>query len=135
MVAHQGLPVRAIAIAGAPTDFGPMLDPAVPFFDGKRGADVVEVAHQLLGCSDNTDRCDALATDVSPAQLSPGTVDLLIVHGESDHIVDVDQARRLFDHLQAQGATPELVIVEAGGHVPHVDEGGIDQFFDDRLLS
>lgn len=135
MLAHQGIDVAAIAIAGAPTDFGPLLDPAVPFFDGNRGADVVASVRGLLGCVPSPDACDEIATSVSPAQLSPGSVDLLIVHGDRDHIVDVDQATRLHAHLVDQGATPTLVVVEGGGHSPHIDEGGIADFFDERLLS
>jgi acetyl esterase/lipase len=135
MVAHEDLPVSAVAIAGAPTDFGPLLDPEATFFDGRRGAAVVTLAMELLGCADQPETCEGLSTAVSPAQLSAGAPDLLIVHGDIDHIVDVDQARRLHDHLVEVGGTPELVIVEGGGHEPHVDEGGIAEFFDERLLS
>jgi len=135
MISHEKLPVAAIAIAGAPTDFGPLLDPSVPFFDGNRGPEVVARAKDLLGCTPNPSECDRIATSVSPAQLSSGEVELLIVHGEADHIVGVDQAQRLFDGLVAQGAFPSLVIVDAGGHAPHLDEGGITDFFDERLLS
>ena len=135
MVAHAGLDVAAVAIAGAPTDFAPMLEPDATFFDGKIGPAVVDATRDLLGCTAAPDTCDRLATAVSPAQLSPGPSDLLIVHGDRDPIVDVDQATRLFEHLEAAGATPSLVIVEGGGHSPHVDEGGIAAFFDERLLS
>ena len=135
MIAHERLPVAAIAIAGAPTDFGPLLDPEIEFFDGNRGPDVVAIARRLLGCSSEPSECDERATEVSPAQLTPGDVDLLIVHGDIDHIVDVDQAHRLFDSLVAQGSNPSLVIVKDGGHEPHLEEGHITEFFDDRLLS
>lgn len=135
MIAHEKLPVAAIAVAGSPTDFGPLLDPAVEFFDGNRGPEVVTAAQNLLGCSAAPLECDGQATAVSPAQLAPGDVDLLIVHGAIDHIVDVDQAHRLFDNLVELGAKPSLVIVEDGGHSPHIEEGGIAQFFDERLLS
>jgi acetyl esterase/lipase len=135
MIGHADLAVAAIAIAGAPTDFGPLLDPDATFFDGKRGPAVVTAARELLGCTVSPETCDELSTESSPAQLSPGSADLLIVHGDRDPIVDVDQAYRLHDHLVAEGATPLLVIVEGGGHDPHVTEGGIDAFFDDRLLS
>ena len=135
MVAHENLPVAAVAIAGAPTDFAPLLDSDATFFDGQRGPDVVTLARERLGCTDRPGDCDELARAVSPAQLSPGTADLLIVHGDRDSIVDVEQATRLHDHLVAEGADPQLVIVEGGGHVPHVEEGGIAAFFDERLLS
>ncbi len=135
MVAHERLDVAAVAVAGAPTDFLALLDPAVPFFDGRTGADVVSATRALLGCGDRIDTCRDLAVEASPAQLPAGTVDLLIVHGARDHIVDVDQAHRLHDHLVASGQTPTLVVIEDGGHDPHVDEGGIAEFFDERLLS
>ncbi|MEZ5244492.1 MAG: alpha/beta hydrolase [Acidimicrobiales bacterium] len=135
MVGHADLAVAAIAIAGAPTDFDPLLDPGVTFFDGKRGPAVVDAARALLGCTASPGTCDRLATESSPAQLSPGSADLLIVHGDRDPIVDIDQAYRLHDHLVAEGAAPLLVIVEGGSHEPHVTEGGIDVFFDERLLS
>jgi acetyl esterase/lipase len=134
MVAHEDSPVRAIAIAGAPTDFAPLLDPAVTFFDGNEGPDVVSATIELLGCTTPSD-CVERAMHVSPAQLDPGSVDLLIVHGNDDHIVHVDNARRLADHLRAQGVQPTLVIVQGGRHEPLVDEGGIAKFLDERLLS
>lgn len=135
MAAHENLPVVAVAIAGAPTDFGPLLDPDVSFFDGRRGPAVVTLAQGLLGCTDAPDDCDESARAVSPAQLDPGAPELLIVHGDRDPIVDVDQAIRLHEHLTSAGASPSLVIVEGGGHAPHVEEGGIADFFDERLLS
>ena len=135
MVAHADLGVAAIAIAGAPTDFAPLLDPAATFFDGNRGPAVVTAARALLGCTDSPETCDQLATESSPAQLSPGSADLLIVHGDNDPIVDVDHAIRLHDHLVAEDSPPLLVIVEGAGHIPHVEKGGISAFFDERLLS
>lgn len=83
---------------------------------------MVTVARERLGCVDAPDECDELAREVSPAQLAPGDPALLIVHGDRDHLV-------------AEGADPQLVIVEGGGHLPHVEEGGIAAFFDERLLS
>lgn len=135
MVAHEDPGVAAVAIAGAPTDFAPLLDPDDAFFDGARGPEVVTLVRERLGCADTPDDCDERARAVSPAQLAPGSADLLIVHGDRDPIVAVDQAIRLHDHLVAEGAVPQLVIVEGGGHLPHVEEGGIATFFDERLLS
>jgi acetyl esterase/lipase len=135
MIAHEQLDVAAVAIAGAPTDFTALLDPDVRFFDGRTGAAVVAAARDLLGCQERIDTCHGLAVSASPAQLSGDSVDFLIVHGALDHIVDVDQAYRLHHHLVASGHTPELVIVEDGGHEPLVDEAGIAEFFDERLLS
>lgn len=135
MIDHRRLDVAAIAIAGAPTDFAPLLLPSVPFFDGRRGPGVVELAQRLLGCDAAPPTCAAAGTEVSPAQLAAGPTDILIVHGTADHIVPVDQATRLYDHLVDQGAAATLVLVDGGGHSPHVDEGGIGEFFDEHLLS
>ncbi|MEQ8839368.1 MAG: alpha/beta hydrolase [Acidimicrobiales bacterium] len=140
MVGHAGgvdadLRVAAIAIAGAPTDFVALLDPAVPFFDGNRGPDVVVAVQDLLGCTSSPATCEARASAASPARLDPGPADLLVVHAANDHIVDVDQAHRLQAHLEAAGSPAQVVVVDEGGHSPLLEEGGIAEFFDERLLS
>ncbi len=132
---EEGLDVAAIAIAGAPTDLVPLLDPTVRFFDGNRGDDVVSAVQDLLGCAATPDTCTDRASMLSPARLDPGPADLLIVHGNNDHIVDVDQARRLHARAIEDGASADLVVVDGGGHAPLVEDGGIAEFFDERLLS
>lgn len=134
MIATTELPISALAIAGAPTDFGPMLDLTDPFFDGRSGPAVAEVARMLLGCEDPAG-CAAAATAVSPAQLEPGAAPVLVVHGENDSLVYVDNARRYAAHLESHEVDVRLVIVAGGVHAPHVDLGGIDVFFDEHLLS
>jgi acetyl esterase/lipase len=133
MVATTDLPVAAVAVAAAPTDFAPLLDPVDRFFDGRVGTDIAAWARTLLGCSDSAD-CENVAAKVSPSQLGAGTAPILVVHGDQDNIVAVAHATRYADHLMSRGADVEVVIVPGGGHSPHVELGGIDVFFDERLL-
>lgn len=121
MVGHNNLPVAAVVLAGAPTDFRPLLDPNVDFFNGLEGQGVVEFSEGVLGCS--VPNCEDAAVAVSPAALDAGAPPMLIVHGRLDGIVHVSQASLLYDHLTAQGADVELVIVEDEGHSSLLEHG------------
>ncbi len=138
MVAQRRVPIAAVALSGAPTDLVALIDPTVPFFDGHRGAGSARRVAGLLGCASTLDSpwddagCQAVALAASPAQLPAGTSPMLIVHGDADPVVGVDQARRLHDRLAADGTPVETVIVPAGGHQPFTDPEVAD--FLDRLL-
>ena len=59
----------------------------------------------------------------------------LIMHGDADPLVEVDQAVRLYEVLQSNRVEVTLAIVKGGGHVfwgPEVDRE-IDAFFDKHL--
>jgi acetyl esterase/lipase len=47
---------------------------------------------------------------------TPDDPPFLIIHGDSDPIVPVEQAQSLYDALAAQGVPAELIIVKNGGH-------------------
>lgn len=140
MIGQAGRDVVAVAVAGAPTDLVVMLDPDATYFDGKRGEPMVEAMRALLGCTDEPDTCEERATAASPARLpavtsgTAGSVETLVVHGTADFIVDPDQATRFHEHLLAAGAPVSFQLVPDGGHGPLVTEGGIAEFFDERLL-
>ncbi len=130
MVAHKELPVAAVVLAGAPTDFRPLLDPEINFFNGLSGPDVVRFSEDVLGCSGSA--CTEAARLASPAALSTGRAPILVVHGRLDGIVHVSQAEILATHLADAGADVELIIVDNEGHSSLLGYGP-DQFLERHL--
>lgn len=62
------------------------------------------------------------AKQASPASyISKDDPPFLIVHGDADRLVPVEQSRNFHQQLKAQGVESRLVIVKGGGH------GGFDQ--------
>ncbi|MCC7207507.1 MAG: S9 family peptidase [Anaerolineae bacterium] len=54
-------------------------------------------------------------------------VPLLMVHGDGDADVSVEQSRRLFDGMRAAGMTVELTVLPGGDHGLNNYEGGMQQ--------
>lgn len=64
-----------------------------------------------------------LARLASPAEfVSPDAPPFLIVHGNQDRLVPLDQSRRLHEALQSAGVESRLIVVENGGHGGWPDE-------------
>jgi dipeptidyl aminopeptidase/acylaminoacyl peptidase len=73
-------------------------------------------------------RTDALYAERSPiTQVSLITKPLLILHGDSDPVVGVDQSRAVADQLTALGRDVELVVYEGEGHGWRKPETRIDE--------
>jgi dipeptidyl aminopeptidase/acylaminoacyl peptidase len=98
----------AISMAG-PTDLRRMLRYDVRFLIARRYAG--EWRQQIEG-EERTD-LDAVSPAAHPEMLR---VPLLLVHGEQDINVPVDQARRLLRALQRRGANVESVFYPKSGH-------------------
>lgn len=120
MVASADLGVAAVVSSAAPTDFEPLVDPERSVFEGRPPADAAAVIRGLLGCDDGD--CDDEVAELSPARLPAGPAPVLVLHGDRDLIVDPSQAEAFGAHLEAEGATVELRIVEDVGHRPMEDE-------------
>src|SRR3954469_4405492 len=103
--------VKAVAVFFPPTDF---LD-----WDGKP-ADYNTVGDLLFlgGVKGHTeDEIKEQARLISPARLVKGAmVPFLLIHGDADPIVPLQQSQKMVEVLKAAGGTAELVIKKGGGH-------------------
>ncbi len=81
-------------------------------------------AFQVFGASDVTDPIFAQASPVTWA--SSDDPPFLILHGDQDPVVPLEQSQSLYDHLQAVGVPVELVVVKNAGHGFKPTGGRID---------
>ena len=62
-------------------------------------------------------RIDGILAEYSPINhVSAKSAPTLILHGDKDGIVRVEQARMMVDKLKEAGVAAQLVIKEGGGH-------------------
>jgi acetyl esterase/lipase len=103
--------VLAAAVFFPPTDF---LD-----WDGKRAnLDLLGDLLFLGGAKGHSeDELTERATAISPARLVKGTpVPFLIIHGDADPLVPLQQSRKMVEALKAAGGPAELIVKKGGGH-------------------
>jgi acetyl esterase/lipase len=103
--------VKAAAIFFPPTDF---LD-----WNGKP-ADF-KLLGDLLFPGDTKDRTEdeikERARLISPARLvKPPTIPFLLIHGDADPIVSLQQSQKMVEAIKAAGGSAELIIKKGGGH-------------------
>ncbi|HEY5913440.1 MAG TPA: prolyl oligopeptidase family serine peptidase [Verrucomicrobiae bacterium] len=103
--------VKAAAIFFPPTDFldwdGRLADPALLgdllFLGGAKGHSDDEIKDR--------------ARDVSPARLVKAPViPFLLIHGDADPLVPLQQSQKMVAALKAAGGSPELIVKKGGGH-------------------
>jgi acetyl esterase/lipase len=103
--------VRAAAVFFPPTDF---LD-----WDGKP-ADLERLGDLFfLGGSKGQSEEDIKqrAQQLSPARLVNGpTIPFLLIHGDADPLVPLQQSRKMVEVLKASGGSAELIVKPGGGH-------------------
>jgi len=103
--------VKAAAIFFPPTDF---LD-----WDGKQANP--QLLGDLLflgGTKGHTDEeIKERATEISPARLVKAPViPFLLIHGDADPLVPLQQSEKMVEALKAAGGSPELIVKKGGGH-------------------
>jgi acetyl esterase/lipase len=137
--------VQAAAVLFPPTDFlnyrgegknimdDPALDPFSAAFDFH---EMNDAQHKLLPVSRR--RHTEILRDLSPAQhISKNTPPCMIIHGDKDELVPMQQSTLFLDKLKAQGVTAELIVKKGGGHGwgnAEVEIEQMAQFFDKILL-
>jgi acetyl esterase/lipase len=103
--------VKAAAIFFPPTDF---LD-----WDGKP-ADMAVLGDLLFlgGASGHSeDEIRARAEKISPARRVRGRpVPFLLIHGDADPLVPLQQSQKMIEALKAAGGSAELIVKQGGGH-------------------
>jgi len=110
-VQRLGTQVRAVAVFFPPTDFldwnGKPADSQMLgnllFLDGIKGHSEDEIQDR--------------ARQISPAQLVKATpVPFLLIHGDADPLVPLQQSQKIVAALKAAGGTAELIVKQGGGH-------------------
>jgi acetyl esterase/lipase len=132
--------VKAVAVFFPPTDF---LD-----FNGKsvdvRGADRLGPLLRRLafaeGIGDSTDaEVEAAVTQISPARLvTSAAPPFLLIHGDADTVVPLQQSERMLAALKQAGVPAELIVKEGGGHpwlTLHEEVQVLADWFDTQLAT
>jgi len=103
--------IKAAAVFFPPTDFldwnGKMADAdllgGLLFVGGAKGHSETEIQER--------------ARDISPARLVKGPVSpFLIIHGDADPLVPLQQSRKMVEALKAAGGSADLIVKAGGGH-------------------
>ena len=110
-VLQQNTKVKAGAFFFPATDF---LD-----WDGKR-ADMTILSELLfLGGAKgrSEEEIEERARQISPARLVKApTIPLLLIHGDADPLVPLQQSRKMVEAVKAAGGPAELIVKPGGGH-------------------
>ncbi len=108
---EEGTQVKAAAVFFPPTDF---LD-----WNGKP-ADFAVLGDLLFpgGAKGHTeDELTERAREISPARLVKSTpIPFLLIHGDADPLVPLQQSQKMVEALKAAGGSAELIVKKGGGH-------------------
>jgi acetyl esterase/lipase len=106
--------VQAVAVFYPPTDF---MNYGKPGVDGTGVGQLRAYAAPFGPEAFTVEGRERLARDISPVNfISPATPPTLIVHGEKDDTVPLQQAERFVEKAKAAGVTAELVVKPGAGH-------------------
>lgn len=132
--------VKAIAVFFPPTDF---LD-----YGGKRvdlrGEDRFSQLVRRLALppgpvTENADELTQKVTQISPARLvTPQAPPFLLIHGDADTVVPLQQSEAMLAALKKAGVPAELIVKAGGGHpwpTLHEEVEVIANWFDKQLAS
>ena len=110
--ASQSSRVNCVVNINGPSDLTEDFAPKV-----KQGAAVNDLLTKLFGGPRSETGKGELARDASPLfNIDAKTPPFLIVHGDQDEVVPVDQSRRLQEALVKAGVSSNLLILEGEGH-------------------
>src|SRR3989454_2375422 len=108
---RHGTGLRAAAVFFPPTDF---LD-----WDGKMANFVILGDLLFLGGikGHSEDDLKERAERISPARLiKSAPIPFLLIHGDADPLVPLQQSRKMVETLKAAGGSAELIVKKGGGH-------------------
>jgi len=134
--ASQDSPVTAVAAISPPTDLADWGKPAFLLIDDPQMAIFIPAG----GFDPKGPRNDmvALARQLSPiTYVTPKFPPTLIVHGDDDKVVPLQQAQSMDQALAKAGVVHNLVVISGGGHDEKTFVPGVTkavQWFNDKLL-
>lgn len=116
--ASVGTDVKAVAVFFPPTDF---LDFGGKAIDARAEDGFGPVARRLafpLGLKNETDaEVSEKLKQISPARLvTPQAPPFLLIHGDADPVVPLQQSERMLAALKKAGVPAELIVKHGGGH-------------------
>jgi acetyl esterase/lipase len=132
--------VKAVAVLFPLTDF---LDFGGRAIDVRADDHMGQLVRRLAfptGLSSETDlEVNERLTQISPARLvTPQAPPFLIIHGDADTVVPLQQSERMIDALKAAGVPAELIVKRGGGHPwlsLHEEVKVLADWFDKQLPS
>ncbi len=130
--------VKAVGVFFPPTDF---LDLAGKTIDARATSGMGELVRQLAfpqGLGEETDAEVAeKLTQISPARLvTPKAPPFLLIHGDADPAVPLQQSERMLAALKQAGVSAELIVKKGGGHpwpTIHEEVQVLADWFDKQL--
>ena len=131
--ANQSTRVKAVAVFFPPTDF---LD-----FGGKTLDSGDELMGRLVGGAAQPQTVDSaqLLKQISPAHLvTRQAPPFLLIHGDADPVVPLQQSERMLAALKQAGVPAELIVKKGGGHpwfTIHEEVKVVADWFDKQLGS
>jgi acetyl esterase/lipase len=135
---EDGLRVAAVAVFFPPTDFidygGSMVDPRT---DSRFGAIAARLGFEGGASGLSDEQVKEKLTAISPARQVHGSAPpFLLIHGDADPVVPLQQSEALRDSLQAANVPVTLIVKEGGGHpwltIPE-EVVKLADWFDERL--
>jgi acetyl esterase/lipase len=132
--------VKAVAVLFPPTDF---LDYGGKAVDGRGDDRLSQLVRKLAtGNSSGSETADELLqkiTQISPARLvTHQAPPFLIIHGDADTVVPLQQSQVLLAALKKAGVPAELIVKPGGGHpwpTLHEEVQIIANWFDKQLAT
>ena len=130
--ANQSTRVKAVAVFFPPTDF---LD-----FGGKTLDSGDELMGRLVGSAAQPQAVDSaqLLKQISPAHLvTRQAPPFLLIHGDADPVVPLQQSERMLAALKEAGVSAELIVKQGGGHpwfTIHEEVKVVADWFDKQLV-
>lgn len=113
-------PFKAVAVFFPPTD---LLDYAGRRIDVRGQGQLAGAVRRLAFAPDENvaelsdEAITERITQISPARLVPGNVPpMLLIHGDADSLVPLQQSRRMVEAVRKAGGVAELVVKKGGGH-------------------
>jgi acetyl esterase/lipase len=131
--------VKAVAVFFPPTDFldygGRSLDSHDELISRLLGK---PASSELLNNDSGSDSVQLLK-QISPAHLvTPKTPPFLLIHGDADPVVPLQQSERMLAALKQAGVPAELIVKHGGGHpwfTIHEEVKVVADWFDKQLKS
>ena len=132
--------VKAVAVFFPPTDFLMYGDKAV---DLKADARIDKVARKLAFTDSTETPSDEevlkALTQISPARLVTAKAPpFLLIHGDADTVVPLQQSQTMIDSLKKAGVPAELIVKKGGGHpwlTIHEEMKIMADWFDKQLIT
>jgi acetyl esterase/lipase len=132
--------VKAVAVFFPPTDFVDYGGRPLDLKGDDRWGQLVR--RLALSPGTNTESADELmqkVTQISPARLvEPTAPPFLLIHGDADPLVPLQQSQGMLAALKKEGVPAELIVKPGGGHpwpTLHEEVAVIANWFDKQLAS